>query len=114
LTEPHAGATLVLSQRLGDAVAEGDALERLLARARAAAARAAEVQAHTASLAHEWDAAARRPRRCAWCGRVEIGGRWRTEQEVPPHFKARRDPASITHGICEDCFEELRATGRSR
>jgi len=99
------------------AVAEGDdAIERLIARARAAAARAAEVQAHTAALHEELEdtAASRTRRRCAWCGRTEVGGRWRTEQDLPEHVKARRDPDSITPGICEDCLEQLRASGRIR
>jgi hypothetical protein len=90
-------------------------LDQLLVRARAAADRARAVRGHSEALQalHE-SAVSRTPRRCAWCGRIEIGGAWRDEDSVPGFFKARRDPESVSHGICEECLEELRQTGRSR
>jgi len=57
--------------------------------------------------------AARRPVCCAWCGRVNVAGAWRGGNSVPPFFKARRDPGSVSHGICDDCAARLKATGRS-
>jgi hypothetical protein len=51
------------------------------------------------------------PRRCAWCERFCIHGRWvegRREQDaVLAH-------STLTHTICEDCVERLRREGRSR
>ena len=48
-------------------------------------------------------------RRCAWCRRVFVNGRWirgrRVEDEVP-------HPAA-THTICEDCVDRLRQGGLS-
>jgi hypothetical protein len=47
--------------------------------------------------------------RCAWCSRYRVQGLW-VLVEPPPEFG---DRAGITHGICEECVAELRATGMS-
>ena len=47
--------------------------------------------------------------RCAWCGRFRDGGRW----VVVDPAQASVEQAEITHGICGDCVEALRAAGMS-
>lgn len=47
--------------------------------------------------------------RCAWCGRFRDGGRWVVVDPV----QAPVEQAEITHGICSDCVEALRAAGMS-
>jgi hypothetical protein len=72
------------------------------------------VIAHAAALHASREETERRPHRCAWCGRVSVGGVWRDAEELPEFFKARRDPESASDGICGECFDRLRADGRSR
>jgi hypothetical protein len=47
--------------------------------------------------------------RCAWCGRFLDGGRWVVVDPVQTSV----EQAEITHGICGDCVEALRAAGMS-
>lgn len=49
-------------------------------------------------------------RRCAWCGRFAVDGRWRRGGAL-----ARRglDPAAATHTICPTCTRRLRSEGLS-
>jgi hypothetical protein len=88
--------------------------DALVARAELALARSRDLVARAQTLAREHEAAGRRPVRCAWCGRIEIAGTWRPTDEVPAWFKVRRDPDSVSHGVCPACVADLRATGRSR
>jgi hypothetical protein len=85
----------------------------LLSRAQVAAARSRELVEEAAGLLDQDVVSARRPVRCAWCNRIEVAGGWRKEETLPPYFKARRDPLSVSHGICDDCAVRLKATGRS-
>lgn len=47
--------------------------------------------------------------RCAWCGRYRLGDRWAIITDAPDFVGM----APVTHGICEDCVVELRASGLS-
>jgi hypothetical protein len=47
--------------------------------------------------------------RCAWCSRYCVDGHW-VLVEPPPEFG---ELTGITHGICEECVTELRASGMS-
>jgi hypothetical protein len=40
-------------------------------------------------------------RRCAWCGRIELDGRWLLPADVPPTVERGR------HSICPACFEDV-------
>lgn len=51
------------------------------------------------------------PRRCAWCERFCVGGKWvhgRRETDVVQAHGSR-----MTHSICDDCTEKLRERGKS-
>jgi hypothetical protein len=50
--------------------------------------------------------------RCAWCGRIRLAGLWVRVEELPGFFPRPR-LRQVTHGICESCVDDLRATGRS-
>jgi hypothetical protein len=51
--------------------------------------------------------------RCAWCGRFAVGNRFVDRDDVP-RFVELTPPERITHGICPECVDELRRTGKSR
>lgn len=51
--------------------------------------------------------------RCAWCGRYAVDDGWLTEESVRA-FVRPGDWRSMTHGICPDCFADLRRRGLSR
>ncbi len=63
---------------------------------------------------------ARRPRTdellrvCGWCKRVWSGGRWLEPEAAIQALDLFSRPAlpQLTHGICEDCRERVRAAGR--
>jgi hypothetical protein len=42
-------------------------------------------------------------RRCAWCGRVWLGGTWVDDEEVPRFLPSDLDVHS-THSICPSCL----------
>lgn len=47
--------------------------------------------------------------RCAWCGRYRVGERWVDAgrgSALPQWSRA-------THGICPDCLDDLRRSGKS-
>lgn len=39
------------------------------------------------------------PRKCAWCGKVQLGNRWVAER--------RRLVENYSHGICEPCSQQV-------
>jgi hypothetical protein len=47
--------------------------------------------------------------RCAWCGRYRFDDEWGVLEQMRP----TPELAGVTHGICEDCFADLRARGMS-
>jgi hypothetical protein len=56
--------------------------------------------------------------RCAWCGRIGVGGEWLEPEQVPV-FLSGALATRTTHGICPDCFgdaekQRLAGTGASR
>jgi hypothetical protein len=50
--------------------------------------------------------------RCAWCGRVSLGGIWADPEETPGFLPTDLDERT-THGICRSCLGELERSGRS-
>ena len=42
---------------------------------------------------------------CAWCARMQVGGRW-IDVEPALELLGRVDDLRLTHGICPSCFEE--------
>jgi|SRR5581483_1482087 len=52
-------------------------------------------------------------RRCAWCGRIHVAGRWVAVEELPVVARSILD-SRATHGICTSCLRRLEAEGRSR
>jgi hypothetical protein len=50
--------------------------------------------------------------RCAWCRRYALGGCWLRREETP-RFLPPDVARSVTHGICPDCVDDLRARGLS-
>jgi len=87
-------------------------IEAALLRRAEAAIRAAERVRARSEVVVAVSAATRGPgivTRCAWCGRYRFGDQWVVVAEVP-HFGEFED---VTHGICEDCVEKLRAAGLS-
>jgi len=52
-------------------------------------------------------------RRCAWCGRLELGRSWRAPESAPEFLVATLERRA-THTICPDCLGRLEATGQSR
>lgn len=90
---------------------ESDVEGALLHRAERAVEAAADIRARSEVIAAV-SAALREAdltTRCAWCSRYRVDGRW-VLVEPPPEFGGL---AGITHGICEECVAELRATGMS-
>ena len=51
--------------------------------------------------------------RCAWCGRIALGGAWVEEAEVPPFVRSALESRS-TDGICPACFAEQLPTPGNR
>jgi hypothetical protein len=51
--------------------------------------------------------------RCAWCGRVCLGGVWTDPDETPRFLPTDLDERT-THGICRSCVKDLEAQGLSR
>jgi hypothetical protein len=47
--------------------------------------------------------------RCAWCGRYQVGDRWLPATRIPA-FALR---ARVSDGICPDCVDTLRDSGKS-
>lgn len=47
--------------------------------------------------------------RCAWCGRYRIGEHWVVVEPMPKFLTF----VDVTHSICDDCVEALRAGGMS-
>src|SRR5581483_7178532 len=91
-------------------------LGALLSRLRDAKARSETLVARSKVLASA-RALARDPdgmlRRCAWCGRLRLGGQWIPPDEAP-EFVRRLPDERATHGICRSCLEQLEAEGHSR
>jgi hypothetical protein len=57
------------------------------------------------------------PVRCAWCGRISIGGRFVLPEEFVSGELPQRLREKATHGICPDCLEhenEKARLGRQR
>ncbi len=52
-------------------------------------------------------------RRCAWCGRVTLGGEWVDADEARRVVAGRNGDPEISHTICPDCTDELVREGRS-
>jgi hypothetical protein len=46
--------------------------------------------------------------RCAWCERYLVKGRWVSADAV-----AELGVEKVTHGICPDCLDRLKAAGLS-
>ena len=46
-------------------------------------------------------------RLCAWCRRIETGGKWVSLEE----FFGRHFDAATSHGICPECATRVRAEG---
>ncbi|HZD87426.1 MAG TPA: hypothetical protein VE088_05425 [Gaiellaceae bacterium] len=51
-------------------------------------------------------------RRCAWCGRLSVGGEW-TAPESLQGFVPPQAVDNATHSICPDCTDRLEHEGRS-
>jgi hypothetical protein len=83
--------------------------------------RAALAEAHRAIARSEALTAARAlvrdrhrlAKRCAWCGRLELGDHWTAPEELPAFLSSEvRD--RISHGICPDCLARLEREGQTR
>jgi hypothetical protein len=46
---------------------------------------------------------------CAWCERVRVGGCWLEMDRAIAQLRTFEwpEPPGLTHGICDDCFEQL-------
>lgn len=51
-------------------------------------------------------------RRCAWCGRVDLGFGWHGADQAP-HFVLTTVERRATHTICPDCVRRLEEAGQS-
>lgn len=51
-------------------------------------------------------------KRCAWCGRVDLGLGWRSPDRAPAFLTATLERRA-THTICPDCVRRLEETGKS-
>src|SRR5262249_52620478 len=51
--------------------------------------------------------------RCAWCGRLALGGAWMPVDEIPVFVNGRLE-GQTTHGICLGCIDRLEREGKSR
>ena len=85
--------------------------EALVERAREALESASETVEQSEVLAHLSEALVDDEllRRCAWCGRYHIGERWLTVAGPASPLRWGR----LTHGICPDCVDNLRRSGKS-
>src|SRR5262245_25780737 len=74
------------------------------------ATRRSQVLIGTRQLVHtpEWMVT-----RCAWCGRLSLGGVWTDPAEMPRFLPTELEERT-THGICRGCLEDLEARGLSR
>jgi hypothetical protein len=52
-------------------------------------------------------------RRCAWCGRFDLGEQWVPAEEAPAFVWTLLDRRA-THGICESCLGRLERERRNR
>jgi hypothetical protein len=88
--------------------------DELLERVHDAAVRSAQVQAR-ANVVVDASRYLRlretRIPRCAWCGRVGLGGTWVASEQVPGFFLAELERRA-THGVCPACFPS--ASGGTR
>ncbi len=50
--------------------------------------------------------------RCAWCERVKVNDEWVDVAEVRAMRLRPEAPEHHSHGICPDCFAELRPPDR--
>ncbi|HRN53682.1 MAG TPA: PAS domain-containing protein [Gemmatimonadaceae bacterium] len=50
-------------------------------------------------------------RSCGWCNRLEVEGTWLEIEEAIPRLGVmeQRQPATLTHGMCDDCLERMLA-----
>lgn len=50
-------------------------------------------------------------RSCGWCNRLEVEGEWLEIEEALPKLGVmeQRSPATLTHGMCDDCLERMLA-----
>jgi hypothetical protein len=50
-------------------------------------------------------------RMCGWCNRIDVGSVWTEFEEALPQLRLmeRANPPSVTHGICESCFQKMTA-----
>jgi hypothetical protein len=51
-------------------------------------------------------------KRCAWCGRLDLGDHWTPPDDVPA-FLPRAARNRVTHGICPDCLARLERDGQT-
>lgn len=51
--------------------------------------------------------------RCAWCGRLALGGLWVTDDAVPFFVNGQLEEHT-SHGICTACLDELERDGKTR
>lgn len=90
---------------------EPDDIEAALLRRAEAAIEAAERVRARSEVAVGVPAALRESgmaTRCAWCGRYRLGDRWVIVADTPDV-----ESDAVSHGICDDCLVELRASGLS-
>lgn len=52
-------------------------------------------------------------KRCAWCGRLDLGRGWRPPEQTPRFLVATLERRA-THTICPDCVRRLEEAGQSR
>lgn len=89
----------VLSTRLQDAVARaGEAIER------------SQLLMSASRLARN---PATMAKRCAWCGRLDLGHGWQSPERAP-RFLASTLEQRATHTICPECVCRLEESGQSR
>jgi len=94
---------------------QGDVLAVLGARLQEALARAREAVEESQVLIAA-SSLARSPgsmaKRCAWCGRLELGLGWRPPEQAPRFLVATLERRA-THTICPDCVRRLEESGQS-
>ena len=88
---------------------DDDFVAELLERARlaheAAAQQRARAEILTAFVGRFRENRDELPLRCAWCGRVEIDGRFVAPEEFLSGDLPERLRERSSHGICPECFE---------
>lgn len=94
---------------------EGDVFAVLAARLQEAVTRAREAVEESQVLIAA-STLARSPaamaKRCAWCGRLELGRGWRAPEQTP-RFLVTTLERRATHTICPDCVRRLEEAGQS-